>query len=78
MDKLSLDDTIKKIYKLSVSLYYDVADDAMERRGHPGIMGEDSGTVWNEQFGILGGTIETLKEVANKLKSVQNNKGNKQ
>jgi len=30
---------IEEIYSLSVKLYYEVADDRMLKRGHPGVMG---------------------------------------
>lgn len=63
-----MEEKIQQIYKLSVDLYYEVADDNMKRRGHPGVMGPPSIGPWNLRDGVLEGAIQTLKEVSDKLK----------
>lgn len=65
---------IREIYDMSVNLYYQVADDNMRRRGHPGVMGPagviepDTNKPWDVNIGMIEGAIETLKQIANKLK----------
>lgn len=67
-------DIIEDIYKLSVKLYYDVADDSMLRRGIAGPTGligiNDSQHNKTSDINseILEGAIRTLQEVLNKLK----------
>ena len=60
---------IKEIYDLSVKLYYQYGDDNMKARGHPGIMGwnSDENPINIDYYALLG-SIETLKQIAEKLK----------
>jgi len=59
---------IKEIYELSVKLYYDVADDRMLKCGHPGVMGPPSSDEnFSIEWGELVSTIETLKQVGDKI-----------
>lgn len=64
-----MEEKIKEIYSLSVSLYYEVADDNMKHRGHPGIMGPSSAEQWDENIGMINGIIQTLIEILNKINS---------
>ena len=59
---------IEQIYQLSLDLYYEIADDNMKRRGHPGPMGPTPNQPWDWKIGVLEGAIQTLKEVSAKLK----------
>jgi hypothetical protein len=61
---------IEEIYDLSVKLYYEVADDHMKASGHPGVMGTegDAFDIFAPEYGKLMGAIETLKQVAEKIK----------
>jgi len=61
-------DKIEEIYKLSVELYYQVADDNMKRSGHPGVMGPTSNEHFDEKYGVLIGAIRTLQDISNKIK----------
>jgi hypothetical protein len=62
---------IEEMYDTSVKLYYDVADNNMHRRGHPGIMGKASNEEnYNSDYYVLMGAIETLKQVAEKIKNL--------
>ena len=61
---------IQKVYNLSVELYYEIADDTMYRRAHPGVMGRASNDEkFNPDYGVLMGAIETLRQVAEKIKN---------
>jgi len=68
---------IQKVYNLSVELYYEVADDTMYRRAHPGVMGPASDEKFNPDYGTLMGAIETLRQVAEKIKNQNENAENK-
>lgn len=60
---------IQKVYDLSVKLYYEIADDTMCRRAHPGVMGRASNEEnYNSDYYTLMGAIETLRQVAEKIK----------
>lgn len=59
-----MDEKIKKIYELSVSLYHEVADNNMLRCGHPGVACVD-----NQNYGTLLGSIETLKQISEKIRN---------
>jgi len=58
---------IKEIYSLSVSIYYEIADDNMLASGHPGELGPAHNEVLTEEYSNLMGAIETLKQIANKM-----------
>ena len=60
---------IAQIYLLTVELYYEVADDDMKRRGHPGVMGTSSNDSWDSNICVLDGAVETLKQISAKLKN---------
>lgn len=61
-------DLIKKIYDLSVNLYYEVADDRMLRCGHPGVMGPPGNDEnFRIEWGELAGAIKTLEQVGDKI-----------
>ena len=60
---------IQQIYDLSVKLYYEVADNHMLASGHPGVMGWSSNEKpHNMNYYAILGSIETLKQIAEKLK----------
>lgn len=56
-----MEEKIQQIYKLSVDLYYEVADDNMKRSGHPGVMGPTSIGPWNLRNGVLEGDTNTKR-----------------
>jgi hypothetical protein len=65
-----MEDKIEEIYRLSVDLYYEVADDNMLKRGHPGVMGQSStDESFNKKYCVLMGAIKTLEDVSNKIKT---------
>ncbi len=61
-------DYINRIYVMSVKLWFSVADNNMLHRGHPGVMGSGSNEVFDENYGVLMGAIQTLKDIAEKIK----------
>ena len=65
---------IKNIYKNSLDLWYQIADDQMLGCGHPGHMGPAHDEILSEEYSILRGAIETLNDIANKLEKDNNHK----
>ncbi len=61
-------DNIELIYKLAVDLWFEVADNNMLKRGHSGVMGNPSDEVFNEEYCVLMGAIQTLKDISHKIK----------
>ena len=59
---------INKIYKESNNLWFSFAENVNSGRGHPGVMGNSSDEPFNEDYGILMGAIQALKEVAELIK----------
>ena len=62
--------TIDEIYRMSTSLYYELADDDMFRRGHPGVMGPSAEKKEDTRIGVIEGAIRTLTEILNKLHTI--------
>lgn len=65
---MNIQEKIDQVYKLSVDLYYDVADDRMKRCGHPGHMGSASDEPLSKELSVIEGAIATLKDVADRLR----------
>jgi hypothetical protein len=65
---MNMKEKIEEIYKLSVELWFKVADNRMLACGHPGVSGNNSDEKFCPGYGMLIGTIEVLKQVAEKIK----------
>ena len=59
---------IHKIYNDATSLWFSFSENVNSGRGHPGVMGTPSNGTYNEDYGVLMGAIQALKEVAELIK----------
>ena len=59
---------IHKLYKDANALWGIFPENYNSGRGHPGVMGSAGNEPFNEEYGVLMGTIKALTEVADLIK----------
>ena len=64
----SVKEQIDDIYQAATTLWYTVADDRMQRCGHPGVIGMTSDNQkYSMEWAVLKGAITALEEASQKL-----------